>query len=140
MAIIEKNILTAEDILSADDIAIEKMPVPEWGGYVFVKTLTGEERDQIEAAVVKVDPRTGRPIEAKMEKLRALVAFYGLCDETGKRLFTDQKQIDALGKKSAAALDRVVAKIQALAAMSPADIETLTAGLKNVQPAALPSD
>lgn len=131
--------LSKDQILNSHDITVETLPVPEWGGEICVKTLTAEERDFIEAAVIKINPRTGQPSEAKMENLRALVAFYGICDETGERLFTDKKDIELLKKKSAAALDRVVARIQAMSAMSPADIENLTAELKNDQPAALPT-
>lgn len=132
------NILSRDDILSVNDIQIEELPVPEWGGSVYVKTLMGEERDKIEASVISIGA-DGKAKQAKMENLRALVAFYGICDEQGKRLFTEAKDIVSLTKKSASALDRVVAKIQKMSGMSPADIESLVGELKNDRPAASPS-
>lgn len=133
------KMLSRDDILNVNDIAVEELPVPEWGGSVFVKTLTAEERDLIEAQLVKINPNNGATASIKMDKLRALCAFYGICDAEGKRIFTNTKDIDLLAKKSAAALDRVVSKVQAMAAMSPADIASLVDDLKNDQPAALPT-
>lgn len=132
------NYLSRDDILSANDIQVEELPVPEWGGVICVKTLTAEERDMLEAEIVQMSP-DGKPKAMKLDTLRSTVAFLGICDSDGNRLFTDKKDIAALKKKSAAALDRVVARIQEMSAMSPADIEKLTANLKNDQPAALPT-
>jgi len=134
----EQKFLSRDDILNANDICIERLPVPEWGGVVHVKTLTGEERDKIEEAIISIGA-DGKPKQAKMENLRSLVAFYGVCDEQGKRLFTEAKDIVSLTKKSASALDKVVAKIQSMSGMSPADIESLVGDLKNDQHAVLPS-
>ena len=46
------TILTRDQILQANDLVTETVEVPEWGGSVFVKSLTGVERDQFEAAIV----------------------------------------------------------------------------------------
>lgn len=132
-------ILSRDDILSANDITIERLPVPEWGGEVFVKTISASERGLIEARTVEMG-RDGQPKNIKLENLTTLIAFLSLCDETGKRLFTDIKDVEKLGKKSASALDRVAEKAQQLARMSPADLEALTDDLKNSRPAALPTD
>ncbi len=132
------NYLSRDDILSANDIQVEELPVPEWGGVICVKTLTGEERDMLESEMISIGPN-GQAKNVKLDALRSTVAFLGICDNDGNRLFTDKKDIDKLKKKSAAALDRVVARIQEMSAMSPADIEKLTTNLKNAQPAALPT-
>jgi hypothetical protein len=127
--------LSAEEILNVNDIHVEELPVPEWGGVICVKTLTGSERDEIEGEIIQLGPN-GQPKSVKINKIRSLVAFYGICDETGKRLFNDKKNVDDLSRKSSSALDRVVKRIQELSAMSPADIESLVADLKNDQRAA----
>ncbi|MFE3382837.1 hypothetical protein [Streptomyces anulatus] len=49
------NYLSAEQILDADDLAIEDVPVPEWGGTVRVKGMSGTERDRFEAGFVGND-------------------------------------------------------------------------------------
>ena len=60
MAIFEKKqddmrILSREDIAQADDIVIEAVDVPEWGGTVLVKGMTGAERDRFEISML-ADP------------------------------------------------------------------------------------
>ena len=132
-------ILTHDQILSANDIAIELLPVPEWGGEVYVKTISAAERGLIEARSIEMG-RDGQPKSIKLENLTALIAFLSICDETGKRIFTDIKDIERLGKKSAAALDRVAEKAQQMARISPADIEKMTDDLKNSHPVASLSD
>lgn len=129
--------LSRDDILNANDIQIEELPVPEWGGTICVKTLTGAERDMLEGELVEMGAN-GKPKGMKLEHIRSTVAWLGICDDQGNRLFTDKKDIARLDKKSAAALDRVVSRIQAMSAMSPADIDALVNDLKNDQPAALP--
>jgi hypothetical protein len=58
-------VLTKEQILSADDIKTETVLVPEWGGDVIVRGLSGVERDAYEMAVYRPDgkltnnPRSG---------------------------------------------------------------------------------
>ena len=130
--------LNRADILAAKDIKIELLTVPEWGGDVYIKTLSGAERDQLEAAIIQFGA-DGKPKQLKLEKLRSLLAWLALCDADGNRLFDDEKDIAALGKKSAAALDRVASHAQNLAAISETDIAKLTDELKNDQPAATPS-
>lgn len=130
--------LNAQQILEAQDIKVEKLYIPEWGGEVFVKTLTGAERDQLESELIQFSPN-GNVQKMKLDKIRTLLAFLSLCDETGTRLYTDEADREKLSNKSASALDRIATKAQKLAGMSQADITALTDGLKNGQPAASPS-
>ena len=39
--------LTREQILGLSDLPREEVRIPEWGGVVFVRALTGSERDQL---------------------------------------------------------------------------------------------
>ena len=39
------KILTAQDIFDADDRIVEKVEVPEWGGSVYVRAMTGTADD-----------------------------------------------------------------------------------------------
>lgn len=132
------KILSKNDILNANDIHIEELSVPEWGGVVYVKTLTADERDMLEAAIVEMSAN-GKPKSLKLEHMRAHLAMLGICDAEGNRLFSSA-DVKALGKKSAAALDRVVAMIQKMSALTATDIERLMDDLKNGQRAALPTD
>ena len=103
------NILTKEAILAADDLPRERVTVPEWGGDVFVRTMTGTERDAFEASLIG----TGSGKDGRLENVRARLVSLALCSESGERLF-DDAEIVALGKKSARALDRVFGVAQRL--------------------------
>ena len=116
--------LTRDAILAADDLPRELVNVPEWGGSVYVRTLTGGERDQFEAALLGSGRgRKADPAE-RMRNFRARLAAFVLCDEQGTALFT-QADVDALGAKSAAALDRIVEVASRLNHLSKTDEEQL---------------
>jgi hypothetical protein len=118
--------LTREQILQAADIRFEDVEVPEWGGTVRVRSLTGAERDDLEGSIAELE---GLEI---YENFRARLVTRAVVDETGKRLFSD-KDIERLGEKSGAALDRVFSVAQRLSGLTKADIEELTANLNGGQ-------
>ncbi len=99
------NILSKDAILAADDLLRETVNVPEWGGEVLVRTMSGTDRDAFEASLIEKDGR--------MENVRARLVSLTLCDAQGDRLF-DDSEIVALGRKSARALDRVFSVAQRL--------------------------
>jgi hypothetical protein len=99
------NLLTKDAILAADDLPRETVHVAEWGGDVFVRTMSGTDRDAFEASLLEKDGR--------MENVRARLVALTLCDAQGDRLF-DDSEIAALGRKSARALDRVFSVAQRL--------------------------
>jgi|CXWL01.1.fsa_nt_gi hypothetical protein len=95
-------VLSKDQILAVDDITRELVPVPEWGGDVFVGIMSGAARDawEMECAAAK---ESKRPTP---DNFRATLCAHCICDEKGARLFA-LSDIPALGKKSAVALDRV---------------------------------
>ena len=98
--------LSREQILAVQDCKIEEVDVPEWGGQVIVRTLTGEERDQYESSMFEVvGDGANREVIPKMENLRATLAALSIVDEDSKRMF-DVSEVHLLGQKSASALDR----------------------------------
>jgi hypothetical protein len=119
-------ILTAEQILAAQDMKKELVKVPEWGGEVYVRAMTGTERDQFEASMIE---QVGDDEVFNRENFRAKLASLTICDEKGNRLFKEN-QIELLGKKNAAALQRVFVVAQALSGIGDKDIEELTKKLK----------
>ncbi len=44
--------LTREQILQSDDLPRETVQVPEWGGEVQVRTMTGTDRDAFVASLI----------------------------------------------------------------------------------------
>ena len=91
-------VLDRAAILAADDMRRERLAVPDWGGDVFVRTLTGKERERLENA--------WRAASGAGENARASLLAVALVDEAGKRLFTDA-DIEALADKAAPVLDRL---------------------------------
>lgn len=92
--------LTRDAILASKDLTITTLAVPEWGGEVGVRAMTGAERDSFEGAMLAAKEKAAIP------NLRAELCARCLCDSTGAALFT-AADVTALGGKSAAALGRV---------------------------------
>jgi hypothetical protein len=111
--------LTKSDILSVADVTVREVPVPEWGGAVMVKTLSGAERDAWEAS-----RGLGGDGPRDLVNVRASLCVRAIVDEDGNRLFADD-EIAVLGEKSAAALDRVYAVAADLSKVSEDDIAEL---------------
>lgn len=120
-------ILSKSEILSAPDIHKELVSVPEWGGDVYVRGLTGEERGQYEKSILTI---RGKDQSINLAHIRAKLASLSICDEDGKRLFTDE-DVKALDQKSAAALERVFNVAMRLSGLGAEDIEGMTEGLKD---------
>lgn len=114
-------LLTRDAILNAQDIQTEIVPVPEWGGDVMVRALTGSERDAFENETVQ---RKGKDVSTNMKNIRARLVVLSVVDESGQRLF-GYRDIEALGNKSAKALDRVFAKAMELSGLSDKDVDEL---------------
>ena len=87
--------LTKITILSAPDSAPTPIDVPEWGGTVCVRVMTGTERNQWESQ-----------LDAHRSNFRASLLVRCLCDESGARMFEDS-DAEALGAKSGVVLDRL---------------------------------
>ena len=92
--------LTRDDILNISDIKIESIDIPEWGGKVYVRTMSGKERDALEAGLSNL------PEATRMINARAKYAALSVCDKGGKLLFTSA-DLGKLGAKCASALDKI---------------------------------
>jgi hypothetical protein len=112
--------LSKDDILKAADAAPEEVEVPEWGGTVLVRGMTGKERDAFEMSLM-TSGRGGRR-EVNPVNVRAKLAARCVVDDDGNRLFTDADAAE-LGEKSAAAVDRVYAVAARLSGMGDTDQE-----------------
>lgn len=115
-------LLNHSDILAADDLKTEDVAVPEWGGTVRIKALTGTERDEFEQSLMEV--KKDGSVKSQRANVRARLVAKVIVNEAGELIFNNA-DIPALGRKSAAALDRVATAAQRLNAFSDADIEEL---------------
>jgi hypothetical protein len=102
--------LSVDAILAADDRVIEAVPVPEWGGMVYVKSMTGTERDAFEQSM----RRNG---ELDLTNARAKLLVRTIVNQGGTQKFSDA-QAPALGKKNAAVLSRLYDVAARLSGMS----------------------
>lgn len=121
------KVLTGDEILNANDIRVELVEVPEWSGSVYVKGMTGSERDKWESDLVRRGKKGEQIVD--LSDVRAKLCSMTICDESGKRLFKE-RDVLALSKKSAAALQRVYEVAQELSGITDADVEELTEELE----------
>ena len=108
-------------ILNADDLPREKISVPQWGGDIFVRTLTGTERDDFEQSCIT---SKGKNKDMNLKNIRARLCVLCICEEDGTRLF-DARDVESLGKKSASALDLIFAVAQRLNGLAGEDVVEL---------------
>ena len=118
----KKPFLTRDQILEANDLTTREVSVPEWGGTVRVRALTGTERDALEASTLQ---GKGKNKDINLANFRAKLCTRAIVDEQGKRLFGDE-DIAALGRKSAGALAKVYDTAAELSGISEADVDELT--------------
>lgn len=108
--------LNRSQIFEAEDRkpSLTRVHVPEWGGDVFVRVMTGAERDAFE----------GYFETCRHKNLRAYLAVCVCCDEHGKDIF-QADDLEALGAKSSAALDRIFPVALRVNRLRKKDIEEL---------------
>lgn len=119
-------LLTRDSILAAPDLQTEVVEVPEWGGSVTVRGMTGAERDSFERSMVDL---SGKDTKMNVVNFRAKMVARTVVDSAGKRLFRDD-DATMLGTKSAAAINRVFKVAQRLSGMADDEVEELTTNLK----------
>lgn len=107
--------LSKKEILEVQDIQKVEVPVPEWGGAVYVKAMTGVERESWESSLYPGGKKDLRHIREKL-LVRTLV------DETGERIFGD-KDVDALSQKNGIILNRLFEKAQEINGLRNEDVE-----------------
>lgn len=118
------KILTKADIFGSNDLATETVDVPEWGGSVVVRAMTGTQRDAYEQSLMRRGP-TGA-YEVDTLNMRAKLVANTAIDEGGALLFDPRADLATLAGKSAAALERlfvVAQRLNGLGTNSQADAE-----------------
>jgi len=113
--------LSRDDILKAEDLSTEEVDVPEWGGTVLVRGMSGRERDEFE---VSMTVRHGKQMVQDFANTRAKIVARCVVDEDGQRLFTDA-DVAVLGEKSGAAIDRIFGVASRLSGLGAEDVEEL---------------
>jgi len=104
------RVLTAAEILAADDIEERWVDVPEWRGRVKVRALTLKQMAVAASRASRRNPQTGLETPD-----RELAMLYTLQEGLVEPKLSPQ-DVKRLGEKSAAAITRIV---QAINAMGP---------------------
>ena len=110
-----------DDILSADDLPTTEVEVPEWGVTVFVRAMTGTERDVYESNLIE---QKDLPMSKRLANMRAKLVVLCTVDADGNRIFNDD-DINAVGSKSSSAVSRVAVVAQHLNALTDNDVEEI---------------
>jgi hypothetical protein len=96
--------LTRDQILEVSDLKTAVVEVPEWGGTVTVRTMTGADRDAFEQTLVVTDAKGVQTRD--VSNLRVKLVAMTMVDDAGNLLFSEA-DIAPLAKKSAVALERI---------------------------------
>ena len=125
--------LTKKQILEADDRKFEKVKVPEWGGEVFVRVMSGWERDKYEMDMFQ------RRKDGESPNIRGSLCGLCIVDDKGVRIFSDG-EVGELAGKSGAALDRVFDVAQRLNGIGEFEMKEFEKNLEKDQSEGSTSD
>ena len=123
------GVLSRDQILGVSDTEFEIVDVPEWGGKVRVKSLTGEERDGYEQSLI--DQR-GNVAAPKLRGAQARLCALTIVDDAGALQFSES-DVKALGKKSSQALKRVFDAAAKLSRLTEEDVEEMVGNFAGAQ-------
>jgi len=117
--------LTKDEILGLSDIQVKEIDVPEWSASVYIKQLTRGEADEYMSRRFSKTEMKQAGIESNVSLFGhdAWLVARGVCDEDGKRLFTNS-DIKKLEEKNANAIGRISVEIMEFSSMKK-DVEEL---------------
>ena len=131
----ESVLLNREMLLQRDELQIEKVELTK--GYVYVREMTGKEKDTWEKSLMKQKPsgNKNRPIdyEVDIEGFRAKLAVVTVCDADGILLFKPQDVQTLNSMMSAGNLDKIITVAQRLNRISEEDKEEILKNSEAVQ-------
>ena len=125
-----EGILTRDKLLIKEELKKEKIKFKD--GFVYVRQMTGRERDRFEQSLVKEKKSRDGSIdyERSLEDFRAKLAVHTLCDENGVNLLLPEDYPVLSQNMSAAKLELIVNKAQELNRISEQDKENLVKNLE----------
>jgi hypothetical protein len=112
--------LTIEQILAAQDAKVQEVPVPEWGGSVFVRRLSANAAVALYLSLREIK---GTDLEVARARLVASLQAF-LSDAQGNPL-ANAEQAAALAEKAAEPVNRIVTAGHRINATDDREIETL---------------
>lgn len=122
---IEPNLLGASDFFTPVELDIELVQIPEMKGVIYVRAITGEERDRFEESLVV---GKGRKAQQSIVNMRAKLICLAACDAEGNSIFAPDAY-KKIGKQPAIILERIFSVAARLAGFSTEDIEEMEKNL-----------
>jgi hypothetical protein len=120
-------LLKRSDLLAKEKVKITKVELGE-DKYVFVRQMSGRERDHFEQSLIKTTKNAKgqtETIEQSLEDFRAKLAVAVLCDEEGNMLLGPHDIATLSQNMSAVSLDRIVTEAQRINSITEEDKEEL---------------
>jgi len=125
MGLLDKTLLLQKEELEVVKVDLGK------GNFVYVRQMTGHERDQFEQSLLKKNKDSKGMIvsyEQATEDFRAKLAVQTVCDEKGVLLLKPSDYLTLSQNMSARRLEKIINRAQELNAISEEDKENI---LKN---------
>lgn len=104
--VVMTEFLSREQIVKSDDLKVEIVEVPEWGGRVKIRELRAWEREQFEKRIAATGGVGAGQIAKTLGDLRATLVASCLVDDENQRLFSDA-DVKALNEKAASVIIRL---------------------------------
>ena len=127
------QLLGKAELLQKEKLEIEKVEF-ENGDYVYVRQMTGHERDMFEQSMLKKN-KDGKgnvlSVETVMDDFRSKLAAITLCDEEGKSLLSANDYAVLGNSMSAKRLEKIINVSQKLNAITEEDKDAI---VKNSKP------
>ena len=114
--------LNAKQIFEKQDVKVEVVDVPEWGGQVGIRIMSGKQRDEYETFMISKMDKKNKVRDSK--QARAMLLVLTLCDESGNPIFTE-KDLDELNKKNSKVIENLFTKASDLNGLSPESVEEI---------------
>lgn len=134
MALLDKKGLLTRETLEVVKVDLGK------GDYVFVRQMTGRERDKFEQSLIRENKNAEGGFEKALDDFRAKLAVCTICDEQGNLILTTADAPTLSQCMSAARLEKIVNKAQELNRISEEDKENLAKNSSGDQVASSHSD
>lgn len=127
-------LLSKSDLLKVEELKKEKVDLGN-GDYVFVRQMTGRERDRFEQSLlVEKKSKSGEvSYERNLDDYRAKLVVNTICDEEGKLILTLSDASTLSQNMSAFKLEHIVNKAQALNKITEEDKQGLLGNSEGAQ-------
>lgn len=123
--------LTRQQILGSKSAAkMVRLDAPFWGGSINVKELTGKERDQFEAVIIKEREKAKKADKDYKPNVRGLMLALCVCDDAGNPIF-ELEDAEKIGEFPAWQLQAIVENADQLNRFSEKEKEELEKKFEN---------